>query len=100
MRTRAFTEDFKKKAVELSVIRSSVKDVAEELGIRSELLSKWRNNPLYNGGHLLAGNSKLSEEQLKIRRLEKGLREIKQESEILKKALGIFSRSERNTTNL
>lgn len=100
MKTRLFTEEFKKKAVELSVRRGTVKDVAEELGIRAELLSKWRNNPLYNGGHLLADNSKLSEEQLKIGRLEKELREIKQESEILKKALGIFSRNEQSITNL
>ncbi|MDE1191205.1 MAG: transposase [Arachidicoccus sp.] len=100
MRTRLFTEEFKKKAVVLSVSRGSVKEVAEELGIRAELLSKWRSNPLYNGGHLLADNLKLSEEQLKIRRLEKELREIKLESEILKKALGIFSRNERNTTHL
>ena len=100
MKTRIFTEEFKKMAVDLSVSRGNVKDVAEELGIRAELLSKWRNNPLYNGGYLLADNPKLSEEQLKIRRLEKELREIKQESEILKKELGIFSRNERNTTSL
>lgn len=56
MKARLFTEDFKKKAVALSVSRGSVKEVAEELGIRAELLSKWRNNPLYNGGHLLADN--------------------------------------------
>jgi|GEM_PF-5892493 len=39
---------------------------------------------------ILADNPKLSEEQLKIRRLEKELREIKQESEILKNAPGIY----------
>ncbi len=77
MRTRLFTEEFKKKAVSLSISRGNVKEVAGELGIQPELLSKWRNNQLYNGGHLLADNLKLSEEQLKIRRLEKEPREIK-----------------------
>ncbi|QES88106.1 hypothetical protein [Rhizosphaericola mali] len=73
MKARLFTEEFKKKSV------------VEELDIRADLLSKWRNNPLYNAGYLLADNPKLSEGQLKIRRLEKELREIKLESEILKK---------------
>ncbi len=34
MRKRVFDESFKKMAIELSYARSSVKEVAEELGIR------------------------------------------------------------------
>jgi|GEM_PF-5169480 len=40
MKTRLFTEEFKKKAVTLFVSRGSVKAVSEELGIHAELLSK------------------------------------------------------------
>ncbi len=39
MRKRVFDESFKKMAIELSYARGSVKEVAEELGIR---ISKWR----------------------------------------------------------
>lgn len=36
MKTRAFTEEFKKKAVSLSISSGSVKEVVEQLGIRAD----------------------------------------------------------------
>ncbi|MBL4861917.1 MAG: transposase [Crocinitomicaceae bacterium] len=39
---RTYDKTFKIKAVELSVARNSVKDVAEELDIPAQLLSVWR----------------------------------------------------------
>ncbi len=41
-----YSKEFKLKAIELSYARESVKQVAEELGIRPTLLYKWRSNLL------------------------------------------------------
>ena len=37
-----YDRDFKQKAVELSFARGSAKEIADELGIRPELLYRWR----------------------------------------------------------
>nr|WP_294897208.1 transposase [uncultured Pedobacter sp.] len=45
MRYRVFNDEFKKMAVELSRLKSSVKQAAIELDLDPSRLSKWRNNP-------------------------------------------------------
>ena len=42
MNKRVFDDDFKRMAVDLSIQRGSVKEVADELGLNDSLLSKWR----------------------------------------------------------
>ncbi|NGM65453.1 transposase [Sphingobacterium sp. SGR-19] len=44
-------------AVDLSVVRGSVAEVAKELAIDPSLLSKWRRNLLYNGDKVLPDNA-------------------------------------------
>lgn len=84
MGNRVFDEQFKKMAVELSTVNGSVKTAASELEMDPSLLSKWRNDPRYNGGHIIIDKPGLSEEEQKIRRLEKELKEAKIERDILK----------------
>jgi transposase len=88
---------FKRKAVELSQERSNISELAKELEIRVTLLYKWRKEQEEFGeGSLLGkGNLKLSPEQEKIHQLEKKLKDIEFEHDILKKAIGIFSKSDR-----
>jgi transposase len=40
---KVYDTAFKKKAVELSISRSNVAEVAKELGIRASMIYKWRN---------------------------------------------------------
>ena len=87
MSKRVFDESFKKMAVELSYAKNAVKPVADELGIDPGRLSKWR--------HLHAmPKLPISEEQKEIKRLEKELKEAQLERDILKKAVGIFSKGD------
>jgi len=44
-----FDDSFKIRAVDLSVVKGSVADVAKELDLDPSLLSKWRRDPRYNG---------------------------------------------------
>ena len=57
MKTRkTYDPDFKEKAVSLCALRGSIKEVAEELGLRPDLLRRWKRefdqyqkNSGYNG---------------------------------------------------
>ena len=96
-----YDREFKKKAVELSIARGNAREVAEELDIRPELLYRWRRE--YDRfetnsfpGH---GKPKMTDPERENARLQKGLRQAKMESDILKKAVSIFSRSDGKSTN-
>lgn len=100
MKHRVFDNEFKRMAVELSRLKGSVKDAAEELGIDASRLSKWRNDPQFNGGKIMMDVAGLSEEQMEIRRLKKALKNAELERDILKKAVGIFSKGGGGYTDL
>ena len=76
--------------------RRTVAGVAQNLGVNKDLLYRWRRE-YHNGqgkyafpGH---GREALTAEQQRIRDLEKRLKEIEMERDILKKAKAIFSRA-------
>jgi transposase len=94
---RKFDRDFKKNAVLLCAEPGrSVPEVAENLGIGKDLLYRWcREYNSANGRNAFPGNGieALTEDQKRIRELEKELKETKMERDILKKAMAIFSRA-------
>lgn len=100
MKHRVFDDEFKKMAVELSRLKGSVKEAAEELDLSPSGLSKWRNNPEFNGGKIMMDVAGLSPEQMEIRRLKKALKNAELERDILKKAVGIFSKGDGGYTDL
>jgi transposase len=102
-RTRKiYSKEFKQKAVELSNVRGNVQEIARELGINAEFIYRWRrefaNNPslAFSGN----GNKQLTEEQKELARLKRELADVKMERDILKKAVSIFSVSDRKSTSL
>ena len=94
---RKYDPDFKRNAVLLCVEQGrSVANVADNLGINRDLLYHWRSRyNEANGVLAFPGNGieALTPDQKRIRELEKALREIKEERDILKKAMAIFSRA-------
>lgn len=90
-RRRKFDRAFKLKAVELSHQRENIQELAAELGIRVDMLYRWRRKFASEGAAGFPGNGKvaLSAEQERIARLEKELREVRLERDILKKAVAI-----------
>ena len=88
---------FKIKAVELSNERSNITELARELGIRVTMLYKWRKDYEKFGSASFPGKGilKQTSEQKTISDLEKRLKEAELERDILKKAVGIFSKSGR-----
>ena len=91
---RRFTKEFKTEAVELAQ-RSDKKmvTIAQGLGIRPELLYRWKSEYMLDKDQAFPGTGHLrnsTEEQ--VRYLERELISIQEENNILKKALAIFSR--------
>lgn len=82
---RRFSEEFKREAVRLAFESGRrVTDVARELDVRPDMLRRWRKK--------LAGEgAKPSDAELEVGRLRRELREVREERDILKKALAIFS---------
>ena len=95
-RRRKYDLEFKRNAVLMTMeMDRSVKEVAADLGIAADLLSRWRREYAARQELAFPGNGKeaLSEEERRIRELEKRLRDVEVERDILKKAMAIFSRA-------
>lgn len=94
MRTRRkYTAEFKREAVKMSEEREgSVADVARELGIKPNLLYRWRQERMIEGAAAYPGQGKIRASEKEMHDLKKELARVKQERDILKKALSIFSK--------
>jgi len=93
---RKYDPEFKRNAVRLTEEPGrTVPEVAEKLGINSDLIYRWRRQQLDNGELAFPGHGKmaLTQEQKRIRELEKKLKDTEMERDILKKAMAIFSRT-------
>jgi len=92
---KTFTREFKQEAVQL--VRSSNKSqaqIARDLGIADSTLHHWCKMFTENGEHAFPGSGHQTPQEEEIRRLKRELEITRQERDILKKALGIFSRSQ------
>ena len=84
---RRFSEEFKREAVRLAYESGRrLSDVARELDVRPDLIRRWRRK--LSGGS--EGRAPTAEQQ-EIRRLQWELSRTREERDILKKALAIFS---------
>jgi transposase len=94
---RQYDEEFKRNAVELSrKAGMKVSKVAEDLGINSSMLVRWRLEQECHGARAFPGQGKLmkgTDLEEEIRRLKKELAIAQEERDILKKATAIFSRT-------
>ena len=103
-RRRKFDKSFKLEVVRRSLEPEvSLKQLSEELDIHVGIISRWRKEYLDAGEELSfpgKGTEALSEDQKEIRRLNKELADEKLNTEILKKAIRIFSKSDGRFTNL
>ena len=97
---RQYDEEFKRMAVELSQAKGSLKVTAQELGITPQILTRWRRERVGAQGTLAVSRAHLSQEQQEIVRLKKELKQAELERDILKKAVGIFSRSDGKYSDL
>jgi len=93
---KKYTEEFKRDVLKMaSQPEVSVAQLERDLGITKGLIYKWRERHQVNEG---SGELKPSEERAaaaEIRRLQRELAIMRQERDILKKAIQVFSRDQK-----
>jgi transposase len=89
---KTYTCEFKIEAVRL-LERSgrSQAEIEDELGIGSSNLSRWKKKYGEDGEDAFPGRGNLTPEKERIRQLERENKILRQERDILKKAVAIFS---------
>ena len=93
---RTYTREFKLEAVHLlETSGRSAAQLERELGIGSGCLSRWKREFAEEGENAFPGHGRLAPDQERIRQLERENEILRQERDILKKAVAIFSHPSR-----
>lgn len=92
MKNRQYDDEFKREAVKLAQKAKqegkSVSEVARNLGINAKNLFNWINKSVIDEKGEIVTDSELT-------KLRKELRDVKEERDILKKAVAIFSKQQK-----
>lgn len=94
MKKRSYDLEFKHTIVELIDSGKRVSEVCSEYNLGSSMVNRWRREFAKNSLGLKSVEE-VSKEKQEIANLKKQLREITMERDILKKAVSIFSKSDR-----
>ena len=91
-----YSKEFKLETIELAQT-SGKKDsqLERELGLSRGCLYNWRKEVERDGAQAFPGKGRLKPDDEYVRGLERELAIVQQERDILKKALAIFTRSQR-----
>jgi transposase len=90
---RTYDREFKIEAVRLAETSGkSMKQLEQELGIGEGCIRQWKRKLAAEGGNAFPGHGNLPPNEEEIRQLRRELEIVRQERDILKKAVAIFSR--------
>lgn len=96
MTRRRYTREFKIEAVRLAEASDkSLFEVAKELGIHQNTLYKWRRQMLAEGQQAFPGQGNRKAKDTEMFQLRRELERVREERDILKKALVFFSKESR-----
>ncbi len=90
-RHRRYDADFKKEVLKMIELGRGVPDVSQSLGIGSNLIYTWVKRSKASSGDAKFSDAVLTLDEEKLA-LHKRIKELEMERDILKKAVGIFSR--------
>lgn len=91
---KTYENDFKVMIVELVQSGRKVVEVSDEYNINESMVRRWRKEYEAKSGDF-SKKREPSTLELEIRQLRKELSDVKLERDILKKAVGIFSKSDK-----
>jgi transposase len=91
---KKYNNDFKVMLVELLKSGRRAKSLSEEYGINDGIIRRWRREYDSKSGDFTK-KRELSKQEQELKTLKKQLREVKLERDILKKAVSIFSKSDK-----
>jgi transposase len=89
---KEYTREFKMEAVRLlKTSGKSARQLERELGIGNGNLWRWKREFAADGEDAFPGHGRLTPEQERLRKLKRENEILRQERDILKKAIAIFS---------
>jgi transposase len=92
---RTFTREFKMEAVQLvQTSKKPLAQIARDLGIADSTLHHWRKLLSEQGEQAFPGSGHQTPQEEEIRHLKRENEVLRQERDVLKKAIGIFSRGQ------
>jgi len=92
---KTYDKEFKLSAVKMIVEGGmSLSRVSRDLGINENSLHKWKKDYLSDQQSAFPGKGRLKPEEEELRKLKKQLSRVTMERDILKKAIGYFSKLE------
>ena len=91
---RKHENDFKVLIVELVKSGRPIKEVSAEYNLNDSMVRRWRREYEAKSGDFTK-KKELSQEEIELKVLRKELRDVTMERDILKKAVSIFSKSDR-----
>ena len=90
---RKYDREFKEDAIRLIVDGGrSVREVARDLGIHENMLSRWKKEYLQDKEHSFPGKGHMKPQEEEIFKLKRKIADLEEDRAILKKALAIFSK--------
>jgi transposase len=93
MKRKRYTREFKVEAVRLSEAEDkSVADVAFDLGLHPKTLYRWRQELGVSGEEAFPGQGQMKASDEEVRRLQREVARLRQERDILKKAITFFAK--------
>ena len=91
---KAYDKEFKLSTVKMILDgEMSVRQVSRDLGINENSLHKWKRSYLEQQ-NAFPGKGRMKPEEEEIRKLKKELSRVKMERDILKKAIGFFTKDQ------
>jgi transposase len=87
---KGYSKEFKQEAIRLAAQSTNKSRVARDLGIHLSMLRGWEQQLAEEGEKAFPGKGNPKDEE--VSHLKKENARLKQENEILKKAVGIFSK--------
>jgi transposase len=89
---RTYTREFKLEAVRLAETSGkSMRQLEQEMGIGEGCIRQWKRKLAAEGENAFPGQGNVPANEEEIRRLRRELEIVRQERDILKKAVAIFS---------
>ena len=90
---RKYDREFKEDAIRLIVDGGRpVREVARDLGIHENMLSRWKKEYLQDKEHSFPGKGHMKPHEEEIFKLKRKVSDLEEDRAILKKALAIFSK--------
>ena len=86
---KSYTQEFKREAVRLAQERGNIAATARELGVSDHSLQSWKKQLETHSDNPFPGHGNPRDPEMA--RLQRELARLKEENEILKKAVGIFT---------